>query len=218
MTTRKSYLAMMGTAAALLTLNAMAWAGGGALSVSGTVTSIDPANGILVVTEMGPWTIEKGETVMTRRTFMLTARTEFARVSRSDSPAPTGWSGDFVEAPAGWRRAVGARHAGELGASRQHERPACHHGFALFDGPGSHLGDHEDPVRGVDGRSGARYRERAGAGPSHRGQGEKRRRRPHHRQIRFPCRHGSMASLFSVRTSSLFNRRAIGGLARSRGK
>ncbi len=100
MTTRKSYLAMMGTAAALLTLTAMAWAGAGALSVSGTVTSIDPANGILVVTEMGPWTIEKGETVMTRRTFMLTARTEFARVSRSDSPAPTGWSGDFVEAPA----------------------------------------------------------------------------------------------------------------------
>ena len=37
---------------------------------------------------------------MTRRTFVLTAGTEFARVSRSDNPAPTGWSGDFVEAPA----------------------------------------------------------------------------------------------------------------------
>jgi hypothetical protein len=98
MTTRQSYLAVT-VAAALLSLAAIAWAGGD-LSVSGTVTSIDPANGILVVTEMGPWTIEKGQTVMTRRTFMLTARTEFARVSRSDSPAPTGWSGDFVEAPA----------------------------------------------------------------------------------------------------------------------
>lgn len=98
MTTRQSYLAMT-LAAALLSLAAMAW-GGGELSVSGTVTSIDPANGILVVTEMGPWTIANGETVMTRRTFALTARTEFARVSRSDSPAPTGWTGDFVEAPA----------------------------------------------------------------------------------------------------------------------
>jgi hypothetical protein len=98
MTTGQSYLAMT-VAAALLSLAAMAWAGG-ELSVSGTVTSIDPANGILVVTEMGPWTITKGETVMTRRTFTLTARTEFARVSRSDSPAPTGWTGDFVEEPA----------------------------------------------------------------------------------------------------------------------
>ncbi len=98
MTKRQSYLAMT-VAAALLSLAAMAWAGG-ELSVSGTVTSIDPANGILVVTEMGPWTITKGETVMTRRTFTLTARTEFARVSRSDSPAPTGWTGDFVEEPA----------------------------------------------------------------------------------------------------------------------
>jgi Domain of unknown function (DUF5666) len=98
MTTKRSYLAMT-VAAALLSLAAVAWAGG-ELSVSGTVTSIDPANGILVVTEMGPWTITKGETVMTRRTFVLTARTEFARVSRSDSPAPTGWTGDFVEAPA----------------------------------------------------------------------------------------------------------------------
>ncbi len=98
MTTRQSYLAMT-VAAALLSLAAMAWAGG-ELSVSGTVTSIDPVNGILVVTEMGPWTITNGETVMSRRTFALTARTEFARVSRSDSPAPTGWTGDFVEAPA----------------------------------------------------------------------------------------------------------------------
>ena len=98
MTTRQSYLAMT-VAAALLSLAAMAWAGS-ELSVSGTVTSIDLANGILVVTEMGPWTITNGETVMTRRTFALTARTEFARVSRSDSPAPTGWTGDFVEAPA----------------------------------------------------------------------------------------------------------------------
>jgi hypothetical protein len=98
MTTRQSYLAMT-VAAALLSLAAVAWAGG-ELSVSGTVTSIDPANGILVVTEMGPWTITKGETVMARRTIALTARTEFARVSRSDSSAPTGWTGDFVEAPA----------------------------------------------------------------------------------------------------------------------
>ena len=100
MTTRQSYLAVTVTAAALLTLTAIAFAGGGAVSVSGTVTSIDPANGILVVTEMGPWTITNGEAVMTRRTCMLTARTEFTRVSRSDSPAPTGWTGDFVEAPA----------------------------------------------------------------------------------------------------------------------
>jgi hypothetical protein len=100
MTTRHSYLAMMVAAAALLTLTAMAWAGPSALSVSGTVTSIDSANGILVVTEMGPWTITNGETVMTRRTFTLTAGTEFARVSRSDNSTPTGWSGDFVEAPA----------------------------------------------------------------------------------------------------------------------
>lgn len=69
------------------------------MTVSGTITAIDAANGTLTVTEIGPWTVTSGETVITRRTFTLTAQTEFARVARTDSIAATGWVGDFVEAP-----------------------------------------------------------------------------------------------------------------------
>ncbi len=97
MTTRSSPLAALLVAAVLVTLSAIAWAGSAELTVSGTITSIDTVNGLLVVSEMGPWRVEKGEPVITRRTFMLTAATEFARVVRADSVAPTGFAGDFVE-------------------------------------------------------------------------------------------------------------------------
>jgi hypothetical protein len=93
------YLAVALLAASVLALAAAVASATGEMTVSGTVTAIDIANGTLTVTEIGPWTVTSGETVIARRTFTLTARTEFARVARADSIAPTGWVGDFVEAP-----------------------------------------------------------------------------------------------------------------------
>jgi hypothetical protein len=65
---------------------------------SGTVLEADPARGALVLAEVGPWRVEKGATVVTRREIRVTASTEFARVRRAPEGTTT-YAGDFVEAP-----------------------------------------------------------------------------------------------------------------------
>ncbi|HET8575874.1 MAG TPA: DUF5666 domain-containing protein [Methylomirabilota bacterium] len=94
------YVVVTLVVALVLALTAAVSSAVGDMTVSGTITAIDIANGTLTVTEIGPWTVTNGQTVITRRTFTLTAQTEFARVARGDSIAATGWVGDFVEAPA----------------------------------------------------------------------------------------------------------------------
>lgn len=62
---------------------------------SGTVVSIDPARGVLVLAEVGPWRLDRGATVVTRRTIVLTPATKvdtFIRVN-----APGAFAGDFIE-------------------------------------------------------------------------------------------------------------------------
>lgn len=62
---------------------------------SGTVVSIDAARGVVVLAEVGPWRLQKGETVVTRRTIVLTPATKvdtFIRVN-----APGAFAGDFIE-------------------------------------------------------------------------------------------------------------------------
>ena len=62
---------------------------------SGTVVRIDPGSGVLILDEVGPWRVEQGTTVGTRRTIVLTADTRFASFIRVDVPGA--FAGDFLE-------------------------------------------------------------------------------------------------------------------------
>ncbi len=63
---------------------------------SGTVVDLDRAVGKIVLAEVGPWRLERGETVLTRRTIDVTKDTSFALVRRVEA-APSGFRNDFVE-------------------------------------------------------------------------------------------------------------------------
>jgi hypothetical protein len=65
------------------------------VSYSGTVTSIDPQGGVLIIEEVGPWKVERGATVTTRRTIRLTPSTRYNLFMRVD--APGAFAGDFIE-------------------------------------------------------------------------------------------------------------------------
>jgi hypothetical protein len=60
---------------------------------------VDQSAGTVVLAEIGPWHIKGGETEITRRTIAVTSATEFARVKRMADAGPSGWRGDFAEAP-----------------------------------------------------------------------------------------------------------------------
>lgn len=62
---------------------------------SGTVVSIDPPRGVMVLDEVGPWRIKEGQTVLTRRTITLTPTTTFAVYIRADVPG--GFARDFLK-------------------------------------------------------------------------------------------------------------------------
>jgi hypothetical protein len=79
--------------AAALTAGAAAAAGG--TTYSGTVVAIDPREGVLVLDEVGPWRVEQGRTVLTRRTVHLTAETKFSSFIRVTVPGA--FAGDFLE-------------------------------------------------------------------------------------------------------------------------
>jgi hypothetical protein len=63
---------------------------------SGSIVSVDPAAGTLVLAELGPWQVKDGQTVVTHRTVTMTAATAVALARRAPE-GPTGFSGDFVE-------------------------------------------------------------------------------------------------------------------------
>jgi hypothetical protein len=67
----------------------------GAVRYSGTVAAIDPDSGVLIVEDVGPWRVERGATVATRRTVHLTASTRYNLFMRVD--APGAFAGDFIE-------------------------------------------------------------------------------------------------------------------------
>lgn len=62
---------------------------------SGTVVTLDPTDGVLVIDEVGPWRVERGETVLTRRTIRYTPSTRFNVFIRIDVPGR--FAGDFLE-------------------------------------------------------------------------------------------------------------------------
>jgi len=62
---------------------------------SGTVTTIDPERGLMILEEVGPWRVERGATVVTRRTISLNASTTYNLFMRVD--APGAFAGDFIE-------------------------------------------------------------------------------------------------------------------------
>src|SRR3990172_2745405 len=69
-------------------------AGVEAIKHSGAVIAINKDAGTIVLSEVGPWRVEKGVTKITRRTISVTPSTKFVEVKRSmETPFP----GDFVE-------------------------------------------------------------------------------------------------------------------------
>lgn len=62
---------------------------------SGTVAAIDPEGSVMIVEEVGPWRVERGATVVTRRTVGLTPSTKYNLFMRVN--APGAFAGDFIE-------------------------------------------------------------------------------------------------------------------------
>lgn len=70
-------------------------AGGSTTTHSGTLVTIDPEGGVLIVEEVGPWRLERGATVVTRRSVVFTAATKFNTFIRVNVPGA--FAGDFLE-------------------------------------------------------------------------------------------------------------------------
>ncbi|MBI1734322.1 MAG: hypothetical protein HYR51_04040 [Candidatus Rokubacteria bacterium] len=62
---------------------------------SGTVAAIDPGGNVMILEDVGPWRVERGATVVTRRTISLTASTRYNLFMRVN--APGAFAGDFIE-------------------------------------------------------------------------------------------------------------------------
>lgn len=62
---------------------------------SGTVAAIDPDRGVMILEEVGPWRVERGATVVTRRMISLTPSTKYDLFMRVN--APGAFAGDFIE-------------------------------------------------------------------------------------------------------------------------
>lgn len=83
---------------ALVVLAAVATSVAGSASTvrhSGTVAAIDARDGVLAIDEIGPWRVEKGATVTTRRNVAFTPETRFNLYMRVDIPGA--FAGDFIE-------------------------------------------------------------------------------------------------------------------------
>jgi len=68
---------------------------------SGTIVSIDKTASAIVVGEVGPWQVRRGQTEITNHTFRVTGDTTFVRVERRAEAGPAGWPDGFVEVPRG---------------------------------------------------------------------------------------------------------------------
>jgi hypothetical protein len=102
----------------LLAVDAPAW-GAHVERHSGSIESIPDDARTFVLAEVGPWQVQNGETVLTRRAITLTPETKFAIVKRVDN-APSGFRGDWVEFEIGPERVylndqitVECRHEGK---------------------------------------------------------------------------------------------------------
>lgn len=82
---------VLGAAPAVLAADAT----GPTTTHSGTLVAIDPAGGVLAFEEVGPWRVEQGRTVVTRRSVVFTPATKFNTFIRVNVPGAFG--GDFLE-------------------------------------------------------------------------------------------------------------------------
>jgi hypothetical protein len=78
-------------------------AGGGGATYSGTVVSVDPAAGTLVLAHMGPWQGGEPERSLAQVRVATDGQTRVLVARRATGAAPDGWIGGFVETPASLR-------------------------------------------------------------------------------------------------------------------
>ena len=77
------------------------WAQPAVTGHSGTVTAVDRAAGTITIEEIGPWRVEDGRTVVTPLTVRADGSTAWMRARRASGAGPSGWDGEFMEAPQG---------------------------------------------------------------------------------------------------------------------
>jgi hypothetical protein len=104
--------------AALLALAVPGWASTAGIRHSGTVVAVDQTSGALTLDELGPWRVEHGKTVVTKRTVTVTGATEWTRASRAAGAGAQGWLNEFVETSIGpWQVRPGDYATVEMGAT-----------------------------------------------------------------------------------------------------
>jgi hypothetical protein len=102
--------------AALLALAVPGWASTAGIRHSGTVAAVDRTGGTLTLEELGPWRVQHGKTVITKRTVTVTGSTEWTRASRAIRVGPQGWLNEFVETSIGpWEVRPGDYATVEMG-------------------------------------------------------------------------------------------------------
>ena len=100
----------------LLALAVPGWASTAGIRHSGTVVAVDQTGGTLTLDELGPWRVQHGKTVITKRTVTVTGSTEWTRASRAARVGPQGWLHEFVEASIGpWEVRPGDYATVEMG-------------------------------------------------------------------------------------------------------
>ncbi len=85
-------------AAAVLALGGLPAGAAELMKHSGTVLAVDRTAGTLVLGEIGPWRVERGETRITRLTISMVPVTEFTLAERATDGA-AGFPGAFLELP-----------------------------------------------------------------------------------------------------------------------
>lgn len=72
-------------------------------TLSGSVVSVDPAAGTLVLGDMGPWRASDPQKSITSVTVATDSQTTVVVVRRMKGPDPDGWIGGYTESPASLR-------------------------------------------------------------------------------------------------------------------
>lgn len=85
-----------GLAVAILALALPLGASAETVKHSGTIAAVDEKAGTFLLSEVGPWKVRQGATVITPRTIVVTDATEFVALRRVDQ-APSGFARDFIE-------------------------------------------------------------------------------------------------------------------------
>ena len=95
MTTCRKMLGVLMFGLVSLASASMGWSASETIHYAGDVVAIDASMGKIVVGDMGPL-LDNGRSEITLRSSRVTSSTEFTRVRRTDSVAPSGWIGDYV--------------------------------------------------------------------------------------------------------------------------